>query len=56
MNKIWKIKGKSERVSDDALIGMIKDGSLSGDDYIKSYDMKDYVMIKDCVYSFYLKG
>ncbi len=56
MNRIWKIRGKSERVSDEVLITMIKDGKLSGDDFIKSNDMKNYVAIKDCVYSFYLKG
>lgn len=54
MNKIWKIKGKSERVSDETLIEMIKAGELTGDDYIKSNDMRDFVKIADTVYGFYL--
>ncbi len=54
MNKIWKIKGKSERVSDETLIEMIKAGELTGDDYIKSNDMRDFVKIVDTVYGFYL--
>ena len=53
-NKIWKIKGKSERVSDETLIEMIKAGELTGDDYIKSNDMRDFVKIADTVYGFYL--
>ncbi len=56
MNKIWKIKGKSERVSDETLIEMIKGRELTGDDYIKSSDMKDFVKIVDTVYGFYLGG
>ncbi len=56
MNKIWKIKGIDEKVSDDTLIEMIKNGKLNGDDSIKSSDMKEFVKIKDTVYAFYLGG
>lgn len=56
MNKIWKIKGKSERVSDETLIEMIKAGELTADDCIKSNDMRDFVRIVDTVYGFYLGG
>lgn len=57
MNKLlWKIKGREEKVSDEQLIEMIKQGLLTGDDYITNRDLKKYVSISDSIYEFYLKG
>lgn len=57
MNKnIWTIKGKKEKVSDKALIEMIKSGELTGSDYIKTRELSKFVRIDDSIYEFYLKG
>ncbi len=57
MNKnIWTIKGRKEKVSDEALIEMIKNGELTKDDYIKNRDLNRFVKIDDSIYEFYLKG
>ena len=57
MNKLlWKIKGREEKVSDEQLIEMIKQGVLTGNDYITNRDLKKYVSISDSIYEFYLKG
>ncbi len=57
MNKnIWTIKGKKEKVSDKALIEMIKNGELTGSDYIKTRELSKFVRIDDSIYEFYLKG
>lgn len=55
MNKnIWTIKGKKEKVSDEVLIEMIKNGELTKDDYIKNKDLGRFVKIDDSIYEFYL--
>ncbi len=57
MNKnIWTIKGKKEKVSDKTLIEMIKNGELTGSDYIKTRELSKFVRIDDSIYEFYLKG
>ena len=56
MNKMWKIKNREERVSDETLVEMIKSGELSKDDYIKSNDMKEFIKIEDTIYQFYLRS
>ncbi len=57
MNKnIWTIKGRKEKVSDEALIEMIKNGELTKDDYIKNRDLGRFVKLDDSIYEFYLKG
>lgn len=57
MNKnIWTIKGRKEKVSDEVLIKMIKNGELTKDDYIKNRDLNRFVKIDDSIYEFYLKG
>lgn len=55
MNKIWKIRGKQEKISDEELIKMIKEGRLSKDDYISNSDMKSYMKIEDTIYQYYLR-
>ena len=56
MNKIWRIKDKNEKYSDEELITMIKNGSITKDDYIKTDDMKDYIKVEESIYQFYLEG
>ncbi len=56
MKNIWTIKGRKEKVSDEALIEMIKNGELSGSDYIKTRELSRFVRIDDSIYEFYLKG
>ena len=56
MNKIWKIRGKEGKFTDEELIRMIQDGELSYDDYITTNEMKTWLRIRDTIYQFYLKG
>ncbi len=57
MNKnIWTIKGRKEKVSDETLIEMIKNGKLTKDDYIRNRDLGRFVKLDDSIYEFYLKG
>ena len=56
MNKIWRIKDKNEKYSDEELITMIKNGNIKKDDYIKTDDMKDYIKVEESIYQFYLEG
>ena len=56
MNKIWKIRGLEGKYTDEELITMIKNGELSGNDYISNSDMKTWMKIKDTIYQFYLGG
>ncbi len=57
MNKnIWTIKGRKEKVSDEVLIKMIKNGELTKNDYIKNRDLNRFVKIDDSIYEFYLRG
>ncbi|MBR3227167.1 MAG: DUF4339 domain-containing protein [Erysipelotrichaceae bacterium] len=56
MNKIWKIRGKEGKFTDEELIRMIKEGELSYDDYITTNEMKTWLRIRDTIYQFYLKG
>ena len=53
--QIWKIRGVKERFSDEELVEMIKQGSLSGENYIVTNDMKEWVQVKESIYQFYLK-
>ena len=55
MNKIWKVRGRDGRYSDEELIRMIQKGELSGDDYISTNEMKTWMKIRDTIYQFYLK-
>lgn len=55
MNKIWKIRGKEGKFTDEELIKMIKEGQLSHDDYISTDDMKTYMKVEDTIYEYYLK-
>lgn len=56
MSKIWKIRGKDEKISDEDLIKMIKEGRLSKDDYISNSDMKNFIKIEDTIYQYYLRS
>ncbi len=56
MKNIWTIKGRKEKVSDEDLIEMIKNGELSGSDYIKTRELSRFVRVDDSIYEFYLKG
>lgn len=54
-NKIWSIRGKSDRVSDSELILMIKEHKVSFDDYITNNDLKTWLKVADTIYQFYLE-
>ena len=54
MNKIWSIRGRQGKYSDEELINMIKTHQLSGDDYITNSEMKTWIKIKATIYQFYL--
>ncbi len=56
MKNIWTIKGRKEKVSDEVLIEMIKNGELSGSDYIKTRELSRFIRVDDSIYEFYLKG
>lgn len=53
--QIWKIRGVAEKFSDEELVEMIKQGSLSVNDYITTSDMKEWVAVKESIYQYYLK-
>lgn len=53
--QIWKIRGVAEKFSDEELVEMIKQGSLSANDYITTSDMKEWVAVKESIYQYYLK-
>lgn len=53
--KIWRIRGIKKRFTDEELVKMIKQGSLSGKSFIATNDMKEWILIKDSIYQFYLK-
>lgn len=55
MNKIWKIRGVQERFTDEELIYLIQKGSLNGNNYIATQDMKQWIKIEDSIYQYYLK-
>ena len=55
-NKIFKIRGQKEKVSEEELIKMITCAYLKGEDYITTSDMKNWLKIKDTIYQFYLNG
>lgn len=55
LNKIWKIKGYEGSFTDEEIIYLIKEGKLSGEDCLSSKDIKEYIMIKDSIYQYYLK-
>ena len=55
MNKIWKIRGREGRFTDEELIRMIENGEVTRDDYISTNEMKTWMKIKDTIYQFYLK-
>lgn len=55
MKKIWTVKDKTS-LSDEELINAIKLGTVSGDDFIKSELLPDYIKVSDSIYQFYLKG
>lgn len=54
--KIWKVRGYKEKLTDEELISFIKSGDLSPDDYVATNDMKVWVQIKDSIYQFYIGG
>lgn len=54
-NQIWKIRGVNEKYSDEELVEMIKQGSLSGEDYITTSDMKEWIQVKESIYQYYMK-
>lgn len=53
--KIWKIRRTNEKLSDEELIEKIKDGSIKGDDYIATNDIKVWIQVKESIYQYYLK-
>lgn len=55
LSKIWKIKDYEGSFTDEEIIYLIKDGKLTGEDYLSSKDIKEYIMIKDSIYQYYLK-
>ena len=54
-SKIWKVRGRDGKLTDEELIEMIKKGELSYDDHISTSEMKAWMKIKDTIYQFYLK-
>ena len=55
MKKTWNVKNKNS-YSDEELIEAIKQGSVNGDDLIKSDMLKNYIKVSDSIYQFYLEG
>lgn len=55
MNKIWVVKGRNVKYSDDEIIKMISCGELKGDDYIATLEINKWVKIADSIYQYYLK-
>lgn len=53
---LWTIKGKKEKISDEKLIMLIKQGKLKGDDLIKNNDLKKFIPLSDTIYEFYLRS
>ncbi len=53
-NKIWKVRGKEERYTDEELIRAIKDGTVGPDEAVSTRDMKVWIKVKDSIYQFYL--
>lgn len=54
-SKVWKIKNIKETYTDKELIDLIVNKKLKGEDEIICNEMKDYIMIKDSIYQFYLE-
>lgn len=53
--KIWKVRNKNDKYTDEELVEAIKSGKISKDDYIATRDMKTYLQVKKSIYQFYLK-
>lgn len=53
--RIWKVRGREEKFTDEELVDMIRQGLLRGNDYIATNDMKVWLKIEDSIYQFYLK-
>ncbi|MBP3891392.1 MAG: DUF4339 domain-containing protein [Solobacterium sp.] len=59
MDKIWfYTKGDGEKYgpyTDEELVKLIKQGILSGEDYIWMTELDEWILIQDSIYSFYLE-
>lgn len=53
--KIWKIRNRNERYSDEELIQALKDGKILKEDYIATKDMKTWLQVSKSIYQFYIK-
>lgn len=56
MNKLWRIRGKEGKYTDEELIALIKRGELKGEDYIANSELKKWMRIQNTIYQFYLGG
>ena len=56
--KIWQIKGRpnSLKLSEEELIEALKNDLIEADDVLVSNELDREVMVKDTIYTFYLKG
>lgn len=52
--KVWKIKGYEGSFTDEQIISLIKKGQITGEDYLTSKDIKEFIKIKDSIYEYYL--
>lgn len=55
MNKIWKIKGREELLSDEELIHLIKKGKIDKNAAVATKDMKHHIKLCNSIYQFYFK-
>ena len=53
--KVWRVKGREETYTDPELTDMISKGELKAEDEVTCKELKDWIRIKESVYSFYLK-
>lgn len=54
-SKIWKIKGFEGTFTDEQLISLIKRGEVKPDYELSTKDMKEWIMLKDSIYQYYMK-
>lgn len=54
-NKVWKVRGLDIALSDEELIGLIKQGKIDKDAFVSSKDMKVWVKLEDSIYQYYFK-
>ena len=55
MSKIWRIRGRKEKYSDEELIEMIKNGQVIGNDHLTTNELKTWIKVSNSIYQIYLK-